>query len=183
MSGETAHVIENITAKAKSAPTERDETSSNETLDAFREISMDLEAVYAEFSKACGLSEPEYWSMVLIGEGCDTQRDISARISCSKQTLNSAFKLLVRKGLIRLIPLEADQRTKQAVLTEEGWAFRHRHIDILYRTEEQAWRWLPPEDQAALTRLTKRFTQALSSELESNASIQSSLRRAAGTNA
>lgn len=48
-----------------------------------------------------------------------TQREISEQLSLSRQTLNSAFKQLIKKGLIRLEPLENDQRSKRAILTDE----------------------------------------------------------------
>ncbi len=84
---------------------------------------MEFDAVYGMLAKSCGLSEPEFWSLILIHEGVETQREISAQLSLSRQTLNSAFKQLVRKGLIRLSPLEHDQRSKRALLTQEGRRF------------------------------------------------------------
>ena len=91
-----------------------------DTLQAFRDATMELDNVYSMFAKACGLSDAEYWSLVLIHEGVETQAQISGQLYLSRQTLNSAFKQLVRKGLVRLEPYEDNQRAKRASLTEAG---------------------------------------------------------------
>mgnify|MGYP006068317411 FL=1 len=65
---------------------------SLKTLTAFREATMELDNVYSLFSKSCGLSEAEDWSLLLIYEGAVTQSQISSQLSLSRQTLNSAFK-------------------------------------------------------------------------------------------
>ena len=41
-------------------------------LDAFRDAAMEFDAVYGLLAKSCGLSDPEYWSLVLIKEGIVT---------------------------------------------------------------------------------------------------------------
>ena len=133
-------------------------------LDAFRDASMACEAIYNALAKACGLSGPEYWSLVLIHEGVVTQGEISRQLCLSRQTLNSAFKLLIKKGLIRLEPLPQDQRSKQAILTQRGQAFVREHI---VRMEDlEARQALSPKEQAELTRLTRRFNAAMTAALE-----------------
>ena len=135
-------------------------------LDAFRDASMACEAIYNALAKACGLSGPEYWSLVLIHEGVVTQGEISRQLCLSRQTLNSAFKLLIKKGLIRLEPLPQDQRSKQAILTQRGQAFVREHIFRMEDLEAQAWQALSPKEQAELTRLTLRFNAAMTAALE-----------------
>ena len=41
------------------------ETETPKTLADFREATMELDHTYARFPKACGLSEAEYWSLLL----------------------------------------------------------------------------------------------------------------------
>ena len=89
-------------------------------LEDFWEAGKELDAASVLLAKSCGLSEPEYWSMVFVADGVATQREICALLSLSRQTINSAFKLLVAKGLIQLEPLEQDQRSKRASLTPKG---------------------------------------------------------------
>ena len=63
-------------------------------LDAFRDAAMEFDAVYGLLAKSCGLSDPEYWSLVLIKEGIVTQKEISDQRCLNRQTLNSACKRL-----------------------------------------------------------------------------------------
>ena len=138
-----------------------------ETLVSFREATMELDNVYSMFSKECGLSEAEYWSLVLIYEGAATQSEISSQLFMSRQTLNSAFKQLIRKGLVRLAPFEHDQRSKRALLTPEGQRFVETTIAQSRYLEEQAWKTLTREEQADLIRLTHQFSTALRRVLKS----------------
>ena len=138
----------------------------NETsLDALNEAFMELDRAYDQLAKSCGLSEPEYWSLVLIRHGAETQREISERLTISPQTINSAFKLLVKKGLVRLEPFAHDQRSKRALLTREGRRFVESTIARTRRMEEQAWQTLTREEQADLIRLTRQFSSALRQSL------------------
>lgn len=134
-------------------------------LESFRDVSMEFDAVYGMLAKSCGLSGTEYWALILIHEGVETQREISEQLSLSRQTLNSAFKQLIRKGLIQLSPLEHDQRSKRALLTQEGRRFVESTIARTRRMEEQAWQTLTKEEQADLIRLTRQFSSALRQSL------------------
>lgn len=135
------------------------------SLEAFRDASMEFDHVYDLLAKSSGLSYPEFWSLVLIHDGVLTQREISAQLSLSRQTLNSAFKQLIRKGLIQLSPLEHDQRSKRALLTQEGRRFVESTIARTRRMEEQAWQTLTKAEQADLIRLTRQFSSALRQSL------------------
>lgn len=134
-------------------------------LESFREVSMEFDAVYGMLAKSCGLSGTEYWALILLHEGVETQREISEQLSLSRQTLNSAFKQLIRKGLIQLSPLEHDQRSKRALLTQEGRRFVESTIARTRRMEEQAWQTLTKAEQADLIRLTRQFSSALRQSL------------------
>ena len=135
------------------------------SMDAFRDASMEFDSAYGLLAKSCGLSGTEYWALILIHEGVETQREISEQLSLSRQTLNSAFKQLIRKGLIQLSPLEHDQRSKRALLTQEGRRFVESTIARTRRMEEQAWQTLTREEQADLIRLTRQFSSSLRQSL------------------
>ena len=122
---------------------------------------MEFDSVYGPLAKSCGLSGTEYWALSLIHQGVETQREISQQLSLSRQTLNSAFKLLIRKGLIRLEPSKRDQRSKRAILTQEGHRFVEENILRVGRLEEEAWKTLTEEEQTMLVRLTRQFSAAL----------------------
>ena len=130
-------------------------------LEAYWEASKALDYAYSSMAKACGLSEPEYWSLAMIHRGMTTQRAICRELCISPQTIHSAFKLLVRKGLISLEPLPQDQRSKQAVLTAAGERFVTEQILPTEKLEEQAWQALSPGEQRDLVRLTRLYSAAL----------------------
>ena len=136
------------------------------SLAAFREETWELDDVYTLFPKSCGLSEVEYWSLLLIYEGAATQSQISEQLFVSRQTLNSAFKQLRKKGLIRLEPYEENQRSKRSLLTEEGRAFVEAHIMRMHRIEENAWKKLSSDEHNALISLTKKISCLIRSEME-----------------
>lgn len=136
------------------------------SLDAFREATMEFDAVYARFAKNCGLSETEYWALVAISEGTTTQSEISEKFSMNRQTLNSAFKQLVKHGLIRLEILENNQRVKNAILTEEGKNLVEKNIVKMYTLEEKAWMSMTEEERKTLTKLTRKYCRLIETALE-----------------
>ena len=136
------------------------------TLTAFRDATWELDNIYSLFPKSCGLSEVEYWSLLLIHDGIVTQSQISERLFISKQTLNSAFKQLRKKGLIRLEPYEENQRSKRSLLTDAGKAFVEEHILRMHRMEERAWLRLTSEERESLIGLTQKISRLMQDELE-----------------
>ena len=143
--------------------------SKPETLESFREATMRMDNVYSRFSKICGLSDAEYWSLLMIYEGGATQSQISGQLFLSRQTLNSAFKQLRKKGLVRLEPYAENQRSKQAFLTDAGKEFVEKYVLQMHRLEEQAWKMMEREERAALTTLTQKFTDLLQLLLQNSA--------------
>jgi len=133
----------------------------NRALREFRQSSTELDNIYSAFIRSSGLSEPEYWSLVLIGDGINTQTKISEELCFSKQTLNSAFRLLIKKDLIMLKTRENNQRTKWATLTPKGQMFVSKQVAAMHRVEHIAWQTLDETDQQALARLTCAYTVAL----------------------
>ena len=141
-----------------------------DTLSSFRDATWELDSIYAMFPKSCGLAEAEYWSLLLIYDGVVTQSKISERLFISKQTLNSAFKQLRKKGLVRLEPYAENQRSKQAFLTEAGKIFVEYHILRMHHIEENAWRRLSSEERGSLIGLTKKVCRLMRDELEGSQS-------------
>ena len=139
---------------------------SLKTLTAFREATMELDNVYSLFSKSCGLSEAEYWSLLLIYEGAVTQSQISSQLSLSRQTLNSAFKQLRKNGLVRLEPYEENQRSKQAFLTEAGKEFVEKNVLRMHRVEEKAWQQISEQEREILTKTIRKLCDLIRTELD-----------------
>lgn len=140
--------------------------SENQMLKDFRETTRELDNLYSVFPKSFGLSEPEYWSLLLIYEGVVTQSRISRQLFLSRQTLNSAFKQLVKKQLIVLETFEDNQRTKRAVLTAKGSELAEKLAVRMHQVEKKAWENLEKEEQELLTRLTRKYADALGETLQ-----------------
>ena len=112
------------------------EDHKNCSIEAYWETYKDLDRIYSRFAKECGLSDGEYWALVMIRECCTTQTQIREEFSLNKQTIHSAIKQLVKKGLIRLETKEDNQREKKILLTKEGEDFIRNHIDGMIQLEK-----------------------------------------------
>ncbi len=142
------------------------EDHKNCSIEAYWETYKDLDRIYSRFAKECGLSDGEYWALVMIREGCTTQTQIREEFSLNKQTIHSAIKQLVKKGLIRLETKEDNQREKKILLTKEGEDFIRNHIDGIIQLEKKAWDMMRNEEQEQLIALSQRYNDLLESELE-----------------
>lgn len=139
---------------------------NDHNLIAFQEATMEFDSVYARFAKKSGLSETEYWALLLISEGITTQSEISEKLSMNRQTINSAVKQLIKNGLIRLETLENNQRVKKALLTTEGKNFVEKNIVKMRELEEKAWMSMTEEERSTLTRLTRKYSRLVKEALE-----------------
>ena len=145
------------------------------SVDAYRAVAMEFNALYTHFAKDCGLSASEYWSLLLLYQGnVSTQCEICKRLPLNRQTISVAFKLLRKKGLVELEPLPNDQRQKQAILTRSGQQFADTCISHLSEVERQAWLKLPLEERASLTRLTRKYAGLLRQALQDHDTAESS---------
>lgn len=142
------------------------------TVEAFRAVSKEFDTVYTRFAKNCGLSEAEFWSLLMIRGGATTQTEISDQLFLSRQTVNSAFKQLVKKKLVRLEPLEHNQRTKQVILTPLGEQFMEQHIDRILSVEQQAWLAMEEQERVMLTRLTRKYCNLIRTALNQPPTIE-----------
>ncbi len=145
----------------------KEENDKNRSsIEIYWEIYKDLDRIYSRFAKECGLSDGEYWALVMIREGCTTQAEIREEFSLNKQTIHSAIKQLVKKGFIRLEIREDNQREKKIFLTKEGWDFVRDHIDGMILLERKAWDKIKTEEQEQLTKISQKYNNLLESELE-----------------
>lgn len=135
------------------------------TIEEYRNTYKDYESICNEFSKHSGLSDSEYWVLLMVRENFHTQTAISDELFMSKQTINSASRQLVKKGLIRMENTENNLRTKQIVLTEKGVCFAEKYIDPLSKAEERAWYSLTEEERRTFIGLLKKNNELMKNEL------------------
>jgi DNA-binding MarR family transcriptional regulator len=146
----------------------KEEALNKNELEDFRNVYNDLDSVYAVFPKICGLSDTEYWALVMVYEGVTTQRDICEQLSLSRQTVNSAFSQLVKKGLVCLKPVENNMRTKKVVLTNDGICFVEKHIGIMHKLEERVWHMMEIEEREQLVHLLHKYKELMREALENH---------------
>ena len=144
------------------------------SVEAFRAVSKEFDTIYTMYAKACGLSDTEFWSLLMIRSGAKTQAEICDQLFLSPQTVNSAFKQLVKKELVRLEPLEHNQRTKQIILTALGQQFVEQHIDRIHDVECQMWEVMEEQERALLIRFTRKYCGLVKAALEQPPTIESS---------
>lgn len=146
------------------------ETHTPGSVEAFLDAFNDIDTLYDRFAQRCGTSTTEYWILESVCEGMATQRDICAMLALNRQTVNSATRSLVRRGLVRVEATPGNGRTKTLVLTEEGQAFAREHIDVLHRLEEDSWHALSEPERLQLTELLNRYRCAMRDALEGDGS-------------
>lgn len=100
-------------------------------------------------------------------ESAEAQSQISSRLHLSRQTLNSAFMQLRERGRVSLEPYEGCQRSERAVLTERGRAFVEQNVLQMYRAEKRSWQRMDEDEQDTLTKLIRKFSNSIRSELDS----------------
>lgn len=125
--------------------------------------------LYRSFQKYSGLSDAEYWCLSAVRSGeCSYQHEISEYMFLSRQTIHSALKHLIQKGLICLITPEENQRIKEIVFTEKGEAFAEKYLDIMIQAEENAWFSLTPKEQDSLVHIINKLNKHLETELQNH---------------
>lgn len=143
-------------AQAPSIPTVRD-------MDI---VYQEVERLYYEISKGCGLSETAYWILVdiVVAGGSCPQGSIATCHSLSRQTVSSAMRSLVDRGLVTLERDENNRRSKIVTLTPEGRAFCEREVMPALKEEQRAFESLSPEDRTALVALIRCYVVAIDVE-------------------
>ncbi|MBC8530622.1 MarR family winged helix-turn-helix transcriptional regulator [Gehongia tenuis] len=136
------------------------------SVEAYREAAKELDRVWSRLSRACGLSEGEYWALVMIREGCTTQTEISEQLSMNKQTVHSALKQLIRRGIVRLETQPGNLRVKEIVLTEAGESFTEKYVDTMMDIEERVWNELTKAERREMIRASQKYNRLLKKALE-----------------
>lgn len=146
----------------------KQETQTNRELEDFRNVYNDLDSVYAFFPRSCGLSGAEYWALLMVYEGVTTQRDICEQLSLSRQTVNSAFRQLLHKGLVYLEPVAGNLRTKRVILTDDGAAFVEKYVGTMHGLEERVWHMMEVDEREKLVRLLGKYKDLMREAVEAH---------------
>ena len=124
--------------------------------------------LYYQFARSCGLSTCAYWMLYDIERagGKAPLKALTESWSFSKQTINSALKMLATQGLIKLEFCEGSRKNKEAYLTEIGRDFVVKHITPAMQAEDRAFQALSVDERVRLLELVRKYTAALEQEFK-----------------
>lgn len=129
-------------------------------------VYQEVQRLYYEISKGCGISETAYWILVdiVVAGGSCLQGSIATCHSLSRQTVSSAMRSLVTRGLVTLERDENNRRSKIVTLTPEGRSFCEKEVTPALKAERRAFESLSPKDRTALVALIRRYVVAIDIE-------------------
>ena len=133
----------------------------------YNQLFRELDNLYHNYAKSCGLSDSTLWILYSIYEDKEihTQKDLCESWSYSKQTVNSSMKNLIANGYIKLTALSENRKNKQKVLTESGEELVQRFIAPLMNAEQNAFSRLSSDEQNKFLKLTKKHVDLLQAEI------------------
>ncbi|MBQ2747563.1 MAG: winged helix DNA-binding protein [Firmicutes bacterium] len=123
----------------------------------------DVDELYTNYAKMCGLSESDFWILYALAEAGSvrTQKDLCEWWSISKQTINSALKSLEKEGVVTLSSTEENKKTKYITLTEKGIEMVEKFIKPLMIAELAAFEMMGKEETREYLRLNKIYAETL----------------------
>lgn len=136
-------------------------------LEEYNYLYKEIEDVYHNLARKIGISDSAFdilYTIAALGDGC-LQKDIAAKNSLSKQTVNSSIHNLEIEGLLSLAPGKG--RDKHICLTEKGRAFLETHIFPIIEMENEVFSVLTPEETEMLLKLSRKYYDILQEKLGS----------------
>ena len=136
-----------------------------EEMRRFNRLNSEITALYHEASQLAGLSDAASFILYTVcefSEGC-SQSDICRYSGLSRQTVNSAVRVLAEDGI--LTSEEGSGRRRILRLTPYGEDFARRKIGPIMETEELIAKEFSPEDWRTLFALLGRFRDGFRARL------------------
>lgn len=139
------------------------------SLKTFNQISKEMDIVYHNYAKSCGLSDMAYWILYSIAESDEyfTQRDFCNNWFFAPQTVNSALKDLVKNDIIFLEPVPENRKNKLIKPTENGKRFIESVIIPLINAECESFEALSKDECDIMLSATQKYMSALKDKISS----------------
>lgn len=136
-------------------------------LKTYNQIYKEMDIIYHNYAKNCGLSDMAYWILYSIAESDEyfTQRDFCNDWFFAPQTVNSALKDLEKKDIIFLEPVPGNKKNKLIKPTENGKKFIESVIIPLIKTECESFETLSKEECELMLSITKKYISALKDKI------------------
>lgn len=135
----------------------------SEKLKAFNKIYKEMDIVYHNYAKKCGLSDTAFWILYSVAESNEhfTQRDFSESWSFPPQTVNSSLKDLEKQGIIFLEGVPGNKKNKWIKLTKKGTELVEKTVFPLMKTEWESLEALSEEECELMMSLIKKYVSTL----------------------
>lgn len=136
-------------------------------LKKYNQICKEIDIVYHNYAKSCGLSDMAYWILYSIAESDEyfTQRDFCNDWFFAPQTVNSALKDLEKKNIIFLETVPGNKKNKLIKLTENGKKFIEGNIIPLIKTECESFEALSKTECELMLSATKKYLSVLKNKV------------------
>lgn len=136
-------------------------------LKAFNQIYKEMDIVYHNYAKNCGLSDMAYWILYSMAENDEyfTQRDFCNDWFFAPQTVNSALKDLEKKGIIYLEAVPGNKKNKLIKPTQNGTEFIERIIVPLIAAECESFESLSKKECSLMLSTTKKYISVLKDKI------------------
>lgn len=133
----------------------------------FNQLYKELDRLYHNYAKDCGLSDSILWILYSIYEskGIYTQKNLCELWSYNKQTVNSALKNLEANGFITLEAIPDNRKNKQIILTDSGNELIEQFIKPLMEAEQNSFRKMDDNERNEFLRVTKKYIDLLQAEI------------------
>ena len=138
-------------------------TNTINQLKIYNRIYKEMDIVYHNYAKKCGLSDTEFWILYSMTEegGLFTQRDFCVSWSFAPQTVNSALKDLEKQGIIYLEPVPGNKKNKWIKLSEKGTELVGKAILPLIKSECESFEAISKEECDAMISSMQKYTSDL----------------------
>lgn len=132
-------------------------------LKRYNKIYKEMDFVYHEYAKKCGISDMAYWILysLAIDDGFYTQKDLCNGWCFTPQTLNSALKDLEKKDLIYFEYLKDNKKSKLIMLNENGKKFVDKYIFPIINAESNSFLELEKNECEIMLDITKKYMEIL----------------------
>lgn len=136
-------------------------------LKTYNQICKEMDTLYHNYAKRCGLSDMAYWILYsMVENDADfTQRDFCHEWFVAPQTVNSALKELEKRDIVFLEPVPGNRRNKWIKPTENGRAFIDRTIRPLMEAECAGFGSLSEAECEGMLTGTRKYVSALTEQL------------------
>lgn len=137
-------------------------------LTTYNQTYKEIDEIYRNYAKVYGLSEATFWVLYSLWESGDvcSQRELCSNWSYPPQTINSALKVLEKKGFIELAFVPGNRKNKQILFTSTGRALAERVLKPLLQAECNAFSGLTDQERAMLLSATQKYIALLKKETE-----------------